>query len=357
MPVLKRLVLIFGLLLFIVACSSEEEGAEGVTQQTDTRNNTQSFNVGWSHYISWELWGYAERSGILKKWADMEGISIELSLIDNYLEAIDLFKTGELSAVTMRNIEALTTAANSSVTAEVIIIDSISNGNDAIVMRNGNAVTALKNRTINLVEDSVSHYLLSRALEMNELTEEDVNLINTKDSDIAQLLLSQGQGAAVTWHPILMQALDAPGSRVVFDSSQLPGEIFSMLVVQADAPESLKRALSGAWYESMGLLEANNEDVLKDLASSANSTVNGVNKQLAGTQMFYDTSSANEFINSQTLKTIMDKVRVHLKSKGRYGTVDSELDSIGIQFSDNTVMGDANNIKLKITDKYSTATN
>jgi len=119
----------------------------------------------------------------------------------------------------------------------------------------------------------------------------------------------------------------------------------------------LKRALSGAWYESMALLEAGNAELIKDLARSLNTTTTGINRQLADTQLFYDASSASEFINSQTLKTTLDKVRVFLKKNGRYGTVDSELDSVGIQFSDNTVMGDANNIKLKITDKYSTATN
>lgn len=355
---LKKVVLGFGLLVFIVACSSEQ-GSEGAatTQQAKTRIKANSFNVGWSHYTSWEAWDYADKAGILNKWADKEGISIELNLIDNYFESVQSFASGELHAVTMRNIEALSSAANSSVNAEAIIIDSISNGNDAVIMRNGNSVSDLKNRSINLVEGSVSHYLLSRALESNALTEQDVRLINTNDSEIAQLVLAQGQGAAVTWHPMLMHALDAPGSKIVFDSSQLPGEIFSMLVVNAEAPESLKRALSGAWYETMGLLQDGNLEVLESMASSANTTVTGVKRQLASTQFFYDATSANEFSNSKQLKTNMDNVRAFLKQQGRYGEPDSELDTIGIQFPDDTVMGDANNIKLKITDKYSTSAN
>lgn len=353
---LKKIVLVLGVLLLIVACSPEE-GADGNKQNTRSGSNAKSFNVGYSHYTPWEAWGYADSSGILKKWADKEGITIELNLIDNHQEAIELFTSGELQAVTMRNIEALSTAANSNVSAEAIVIDSSSNGNDAIVMRNGTAVANLKGRTINLVEGSVSHYLLYRALELNEMSEGDVKLINTKDTDIAQLLLSQGQGVAVAWNPILMQALDAPGSRVVFDSSQLPGEIFSMLVVNAEAPETLKRALSGAWYETMSAIQAGNTEALESMATSASTTVTGIKRQLAATEFFYDASSANDFANSKALKTTMEKARVFLKGKGLYGSKDSKLDNVGIQFSDDTVMGDASNIKLKITTKYSTSTN
>ena len=35
-----------------------------------------SFNVAWSIYVGWMPWDYADRSGILKKWADKYGIEI-----------------------------------------------------------------------------------------------------------------------------------------------------------------------------------------------------------------------------------------------------------------------------------------
>ena len=54
-----------------------------------------------------------------------------------------------------------------------------------IIVKGADTVKALKGRSINLVELSVSHYLLARALDMNGLSEKDVTLVNTSDADIA----------------------------------------------------------------------------------------------------------------------------------------------------------------------------
>ena len=39
--------------------------------------SADKFNVCWSHYTGWEPWQYAQDSGILKKWADKNGINID----------------------------------------------------------------------------------------------------------------------------------------------------------------------------------------------------------------------------------------------------------------------------------------
>jgi NitT/TauT family transport system substrate-binding protein len=47
----------------------------------------------------------------------------------------------------------------------VLIIGEYSNGNDGIVLKKGTGVADLKGQKINLVELSVSHYLLARGLD------------------------------------------------------------------------------------------------------------------------------------------------------------------------------------------------
>src|SRR5690242_6086913 len=37
----------------------------------------KSFKVAWSIYVGWMPWPYADETGILKKWADKYGISIQ----------------------------------------------------------------------------------------------------------------------------------------------------------------------------------------------------------------------------------------------------------------------------------------
>ena len=36
------------------------------------------FKVCWSIYVGWMPWGYLQDSGIMKKWADKYGISVDI---------------------------------------------------------------------------------------------------------------------------------------------------------------------------------------------------------------------------------------------------------------------------------------
>jgi NitT/TauT family transport system substrate-binding protein len=315
----------------------------------------ESFRVAWSHYTGWEPWGYAQQAGILKKWADKYDIDIELTLVNDYIESINLYTAGKFDACAMTNMDALTIPAVGGIDSEAVIVGDFSNGNDGIVMKNGGSVADLKGRTVNLVELSVSHYLLARALDMNGLSERDVNLINTSDADIAALFISDDNGAAVTWNPPLMQARNAEGAKLVFDSSKIPGEIIDMMVVRTNAPDSLKLALSGAWYETLAVLtgkDAEAEQAIKYMASASGATVAEFKAQLATTAMFYTPADAVAFVASGKPMETMAHVRQFSFDKGLYGDMADSPDFVGIAFDDGQVLGDSGNVKLRFTAKW-----
>jgi NitT/TauT family transport system substrate-binding protein len=314
-----------------------------------------SFRVAWSHYTGWEPWGYAQDAGILKKWADKYGIEIELTLVNDYIESINLYTAGKFDACTMTNMDALTIPAVGGIDSTALIVGDFSNGNDGVVMKNGNKVTDLKGRTVNLVELSVSHYLLARALDMNGMSERDLQLVNTSDADIASLFTSDDNGAAVTWNPPLMQARNAKGAHLVFDSSRIPGEIIDLMVVKSDAPDSLKRALTGAWYETMAIMSGKgpkHSEALESMARAAGATEAEFKAQLRTTAMFYAPAQAAEFAASAKVNETMQHVRKFSFEKGLFGNTASSPDFVGIQFNDGSVMGSEKNVKLRFTAKY-----
>ena len=191
----------------------------GTLQAADT------YRIAWSHYTGWEPWQMAADQGLLKKWADKFGIKIELVLINDYMESINLYTAGKFVGCVMTNMDALTIPAVGGVDSTALIIGDFSNGNDGIVLKNGSSVKDLKGRDVKLVELSVSHYLLARALELNGMSERDLKLVNTSDSDIAAIFASDANAAVVTWNPPLMQCRNTKGAKMVFDSSKIPGEI------------------------------------------------------------------------------------------------------------------------------------
>ncbi len=191
-----------------------------------------SFKVAWSIYVGWMPWDYAQQSGILKKWADKYGIKIQLTQINDYVESINQYTAGGFDACVMTNMDLLTIPAAGGVDSTALIMGDYSNGNDGIVLKGkGKKLADIKGQKINLVELSVSHYLMARALASVGMSERDIKVINTSDADIVGAFAAPGTTAVVTWKPQLSEVMKTPNTSLVFDSSKIPGEIMDFMVV------------------------------------------------------------------------------------------------------------------------------
>src|SRR5450631_1552552 len=169
-----------------------------------------SFDVAWSIYVGWMPWDYADRSGILKKWADKYGIKIKLTQVNEYVESINQYTAGTFDACAMTNMDALTIPAAGGVDSTVLIVGDFSNGNDGVVLKGkGKTLADIKGQKVNLVELSVSHYLLIRALGSMRLRERDITVVNTSDADIVAAFAAPATTAVVTWKPQLSAVLAA----------------------------------------------------------------------------------------------------------------------------------------------------
>src|SRR6202790_5258705 len=193
-----------------------------------------SFNVAWSIYVGWMPWDYADRSGILKKWADRYGIKIKLTQVNEYVESINQYTAGTFDACVMTNMDMLTIPAAGGVDSTALIVGDFSNGNDGVVLKGrGKTLADIKGQKVNLVELSVSHYLLARALESVGMRERDLKIINTSDADVVAAFATPSSTAVVTWKPQLSAVLAMPDAQLVFDSSKIPGEIIDLMVVNS----------------------------------------------------------------------------------------------------------------------------
>ena len=143
----------------------------------------KNFRVAWSIYAGWMPWPYAVQSGIVKKWADKYGITIELKQID-YIESINQYTAGQFDGVLVTNMDALTIPSAGGVDTTALIVGDYSNGNDGLTLKGKKTLAEIKGQKVNLVELSVSHYFLARALESVGLSERDVKVVNTSDADI-----------------------------------------------------------------------------------------------------------------------------------------------------------------------------
>jgi NitT/TauT family transport system substrate-binding protein len=317
------------------------------------------FRVAWSIYVGWMPWGYAAESGIMKKWADRYGIAVEIVQINDYVESINQYTGGAFDGCVMTNMDGLTIPAAGGVDSTALIVGDFSNGNDGLVAKKAQKVAELKGQRINLVELSVSHYLLARALDSAGLSERDVTVVNTSDADIVSAFTgSPDVTAVVTWNPQLAEVQKVPGATRLFDSSQVPGEIIDLMVVNS---ETLKdnpkfgKALVGAWYEIMAIMAGNDESgraARKAMAVAAGTDLAGFEAQLKTTRMFYKPQEAVAFTESADLVATMDKVRNFSFTHGLLGEGAPSADVVGIAFPGSRSIGDPANIKLRFTSEY-----
>lgn len=318
---------------------------------------TDSFKICWSIYVGWMPWGYGAEQKIVDKWAKKYDLDIEVVQINDYIESINQYTTGEFAACAMTNMDALTIPAAGGVDSTALIVGDFSNGNDGVVLKGSKKLQDIKGQRVNLVELSVSHYLLARGLESVGMSESDVTVVNTSDADMVAVFPTAGVTSVTTWNPLLSEILTMPDANMVFDSSKIPGEIIDLLVINTDvlkANPNLGKALTGAWYEIMATMnDAGKTGVAArtEMGTASGTDLAGYEAQLASTKMFYSAESSVEFTNSAALKTTMKNVAEFSFEHGLLGEGAPDAGFIGIE-TPAGVFGNSSNIKLRFDPSY-----
>jgi NitT/TauT family transport system substrate-binding protein len=321
-------------------------------------SHAEPFKVCWSIYVGWMPWGYGAEQKIVDKWAKKHGIEIEVVQINDYIESINQYTAGQFDGCVMTNMDALTIPAAGGVDSTALIVGDFSNGNDAVVLKGAKkTLKDIKGQSINLVELSVSHYLLARALESVGLKESDVKVVNTSDADMVAVYGTKDVTAVTTWNPLLSEILGQPNSTNVFDSSKIPGEIMDLMIVNTETLKknpALGKALVGAWYEIMGVMSGTDKAATAAktaMAVASGTDLAGFESQLASTKMFYTSDSALTFIKSDELLKTMQKVAEFSFEHGLLGEGAPDAKFIGVE-GPKGIYGNKKNVKLRFDPTY-----
>ena len=334
--------------------------AAGASQATEKK----AFKFAWSIYVGWMPWPYANESGILKKWADKYGISIELVQINDYVESLNQYTSGGFDGVVITNMDTLAVPAAGGVDSTAIIVGDYSNGNDAVILKSTGIMPKKKTladiggQKVNLVQLSVSQYLLAQALQTVDLKDSDLTLVNTSDADVVGAFGTSDVTAVVTWNPQVSEILKNRNAQKVFDSSQIPGQIQDLAVVNTqvlkDNPKFAK-ALVGAWYEVMSIMQkkdAESDGARTQMAKDSGTDLDGFDGQLMTTRLYPDPAEAAAFARSKENVAINDLVRKFCFEHGMMGEGAKSVDAIGIAFPGGQVLGDQKNIKFRYDPQF-----
>jgi NitT/TauT family transport system substrate-binding protein len=319
----------------------------------------KDFKVCWTIYAGSMPWGYAKTQGIVSKWSKRYGINVDVVQLNDYIESINQYTAGKFDGCAMTNMDALTIPASGGVDSTALIVGDYSNGNDGVLIKGkGKKLTDLKGQTVNLVELSVSHYLLARGLETAGMSERDIKVVNTSDADISAAFTTPSVHNAVTWNPMLADLKAQSNVSEVFDSSRIPGEIMDLMVVNTKTLQenpALGKVLTGVWFEMMSLMHTDSADsraALTSMAKASGTDLAGFKGQLATTALFYTPQQAFDFATSPDMPTIMTRVAQFSFDHGLLGQGASSAGAVGMEFDKGVIVGSKSNVKLRFDPSY-----
>lgn len=328
-----------------------------LTSPSSAAEEKKEFKVCWTIYAGWMPWGYLAETGIMKKWADKYGIKVEVTQLNDYVECINQFTAGKFDAATSTTMDALAIPSAGGVDTTVLIAGDYSNGNDGIILKDKKSLADVKGQTVNVLELSVSHYFLARALASVGLSEKDIKIVNTSDVDWISAYKTGTVTAIVAWNPALSTIDAEADANLVFDSSKLPGEIVDALITNSEllkANPAFGKALTGAWFEAIDTTLAKTDagkEAREYMAKASGTDLPGFEAQLATTKLF-NAKEAFAFATDPEEKKRFDYVRQFSFDKGLYGQSAKSVDDIGIEFSDGTILGSKDNVKLRFNAEF-----
>ncbi|ABS62861.1 putative ABC transporter, substrate-binding protein [Parvibaculum lavamentivorans DS-1] len=318
----------------------------------------KSFKLAWSLYTGYMPWAYAEHAGIVDKWADKYGIEIEVVQINDYIESINQYTAGAYDAVANTVMDSLTIPAAGGVDTTAIILGDYTNGNDAIFIKGeGKTLADIKGKTVHLVQYSVSHYMLSLALAKAGLTESDIKTANIADADFVAAFSTPEVEVVVAWNPATSQMNQMPGITSVFNSSEVPGEVQDIVVVNTDvlkANPDFGKALAGIWFETLAIMKKDDAEGIAArtyMAQASGTDLADFESQIA-TTYFYDAAEGVEDFSGPKMAASVESVAGFAFAQGLLGPDAKDAGHIGIELADGTVFGDESNVKLRIDTSY-----
>ena len=190
-----------------------------------------------------------------------------------------------------------------------------------------------------------------------------VKLVNTSDSDIATAFITDAsQDAVVTWKPMVSQIAKTKGVKMIFNSSQIPGEIVDLMVVRTDilkrpdgSGERFAKAITGAWYEATKLMSGKGpetEKALRAIAAGSEDSIDSYREQLSTTNLFYAPQAAVSFTIAPEFRKKMDLVRQFCFAHGLLGEHAKSADDVGIEYPDGSLQGNKTHVRLRFDAAY-----
>jgi NitT/TauT family transport system substrate-binding protein len=237
--------------------------------------------------VTWIGYGplyIADKLGTFKKY----GVDVKLVKFQDPALIPPAIESNALDGGTLTYDEVIGVTAKGWKHPAVLTLD-YSNGADAIVADSSiKSIKDFKGKKVAFNPLSPSDFLLSYALQKNNMTEKDIQPANMSPEAVPATLISGAAPIGVTYEPSVSQILSAKSQRtfkVIFSSKDAPGLITDVLSFKKDYisknPKAVKSILQ-AYLDSLDYMKKNPKESNAIIGKWMDLSEKEVQSQLAG---------------------------------------------------------------------------
>lgn len=174
----------------------------------------------------YEFLHLAKQQGFFKA----NGLNVELLELTSLNDAQFAYINRSADGFTSTLVEAVKAPIMGGKPLKIIMLPDYSNGGDMIIASEQfKSLAELKGKRIGCEVSSLGLYFLARALEVEGLSLDDVEVVNIEQSTTMVDLSDNRLDAVVTYTPFSIKILKQPGFHTVFSSADIPNEILDTI--------------------------------------------------------------------------------------------------------------------------------
>lgn len=267
-------------LVFIMGCSQPD---------------TQALRLGTN------VWPGYEPLYLARDLGELPPDQIKLVEYPSASEVIRAFRNRALEAASLTLDEVLLLMQDQ-IPVKVILVHDISNGADTILARPPiSSIVDIKGKSVAVESSALGAYMISRALELNELKIEDINIYHMEVNAHEQAYLKKEVDVVVNFEPVRTRLLNK-GANEIFTSKEIHGEIVDVLVVHEDVYNNRKKPLQQvvqAWFSALDYFQKNPDKAASIMARRLNVNTQEVIASFNGLE-FPDASSNHRMLGGES---------------------------------------------------------
>ncbi|MEM9443958.1 MAG: ABC transporter substrate-binding protein [Verrucomicrobiota bacterium] len=267
---------------------------------------------GYEYLFLAESMGYYKELGV-----DMQ--IVETASLDDLRRA---YERGTVDVMATSLIEVVQAAANSGNIPKIFMITDYSNGADVIIAREGiESIKDLKDKRVGLEMASLGQFMVARALQKHNLSLDDIVMVPMAQEEMHQAILSVEVDAVMTYPPVSVKLLRDNTNKIIFDSSEIPGEIIDVVSatsqVVKERPGDLLKIIK-AWEKALDFAAQSPAEAHKFAADRQNITPHEFKKSLEGIRLLNIDRQKSLFDEKVELENGIRLIKEIILTPGQY---------------------------------------